>query len=462
MSHAHDQHVTSLIQKYNRPGPRYTSYPMAPEWTSDYGPDNHTLTLREAGIKTEDPLSLYIHIPFCKKLCWFCGCNKVISDNDQKAADYLDHIKTEIQLVRTCLGDRQRVTQVHWGGGTPSLLNEENTRRSFDILTGPFDLQDHAEIAMEIDPRTTTTSKIDLLKELGFNRLSFGVQDLDGDVQDAIHRGQTEKETRDLYEYCRERGFTGINFDLVYGLPKQGVAQFNITINKVLRMRPDRIALYSFAHIPALLPAQKLFDNKDIPDPSVKFRLFQLAKRKFLNSGYLQIGMDHFVLPDDELARALSQGKLRRNFMGYTVKAAQDWLGFGMSSISYVNHSFAQNVKSLKEYQSSIEKSRLPIERGLTLTQDNMMRQTVITELMCNFQVDLRSIAHFYQVKVEAYFSEEIEDLGSFIDDDLIVFENNRITVTPLGQDFVRNIAMVFDAYLRAGKSANKAFSKTI
>jgi oxygen-independent coproporphyrinogen-3 oxidase len=435
---------------------------MAPEWKSDYGPSEYISTLQEASNRTEEPLSLYIHIPFCKKLCWFCGCNKVISDNDQKATDYLDHVKTEVEQVRSQLGDREKVTQMHWGGGTPSLLNEENTRRSFEILAEPFHIQDHAEIAMEIDPRTTTIDKIDLLKNLGFNRLSFGVQDLDSNVQDAIHRGQTETETRTLYDHCRNRGFTGINFDLVYGLPRQTIDQFGLTIDKIIHMRPDRIALYSFAHIPTILPAQKLLKSQDIPEPPVKLRLFHMAKNKFLENGYLQIGMDHFVLPDDELARAMSQGKLRRNFMGYTVKAAQDWLGFGMSSISYVNHCFVQNVKPIKEYQSILKENRLPIERGLALTPDDLIRQTVISELMCNFQADLESITRQCRVDGEKYFASEIEDLAPLIDDDLITFDHQKITVTPTGRDFLRNIAMVFDAYLRSGESDGKVFSKTV
>ena len=456
-----DERLRQLINKYDRPGPRYTSYPMAPEWSDIYGPEDFAAVLDQASARTEEPLSIYVHKKKKKKLCWFCGCNKVISSDQAKAGVYLDCLEREIDIVCGHLGDRRSVTQVHFGGGTPSLLSLEHTRRASAMLTERFSVQEPAEVAMEIDPRTTDFEKILLLKELGFNRLSFGVQDLDDNVQQAIHRGQTEKETRALFDFCRREGFEGLNFDLVYGLPRQRPETFGRMIDRVIEMCPDRIALYSFAHIPTLLPAQKLLQSDALPDPVVKLELLLLARERFLANDYVQIGMDHFVRPHDELAQAQSQGRLRRNFMGYTVKAAADWLGFGVSAISYIHHHFAQNRKVLKEYQQTVAGGRFATERGMALSRDDILRQTIITEMMCNFRVDFDRLSEPFEIDWLTTFASELSDLEEFVSDGLVRRQDSNLEVTEQGQLFVRNIAMTFDAYLRKGPQ-QRTFSRTV
>lgn len=457
------QRIRQLVQKYNQAGPRYTSYPTAPEWKKDYGPADYISALQSAAQETDEALSLYVHYPFCRKLCYFCGCNKVISRSEEKADDYLDHIEMEIGQVCSHLGQRKQVTQMHWGGGTPSLMTNDQTRRSFHMLADHFTIADGAEIAMELDPRTTSREKLQVLKSLGFNRISFGVQDLNDEVQRAINRDQSEGMSTDLYHYSRDEGFEGVNLDLVYGLPKQTVSYFRYTLDGIIKMRPDRVAMYSYAHLPKNIPAQRLIDEEAMPAPSEKFDMYLLAQKMFLEAGYLQIGMDHFVLPDDELAQAMLAGKLRRNFMGYTVEAALDWIGFGMSSISYINHEFIQNVSKIKPYQESVADERLPVHRGMRLTPDDLIRQFSISELMCNFRLDLDGLSEKFSIDGPAYFAEERRDLQSFIEDGLVTCDGNIIMVSDLGKSFVRNIAMVFDAYLkRDGDTPKHQFSKTI
>jgi oxygen-independent coproporphyrinogen-3 oxidase len=453
-----------LVGKYDRPGPRYTSYPTAPEWSDQYGPNNYIAALKAAASEVEEPLSFYLHIPYCRRRCWFCGCNTMVSRSPEAADEYLGRVEKETELVSSYLGKRRKVTQFHWGGGTPSFLTDAQTIRAFEIFSKRFDIQKDAEISIELDPRVTTKERIKLLQSLGFNRLSFGIQDFDNDVQTAIGRNQEETMAVELYRYSRELGFSGINFDLIYGLPKQTMESFSKTLSKVIELRPDRIALYSYAHLPQGKAHQQKIDVAALPSPQLKFDLFELARNMFAAGGYFQIGMDHFVLPSDELALAAEKGKLRRNFMGYTIVTAKDWIGIGMSSISYINSNFAQNYSSIDSYNKAIDQGRPAVYRGLKLTPDDLIRQYIISELMCNFKVDLGELSKNFGIESGKYLADELQQLEPFVQDELLNVENDILTVTPLGKIFVRNIAMTFDIYLKKGdkKDSKVQFSRTI
>ncbi len=453
--------LNELLKKYDRPGPRYTSYPMIPVWSNKFGNQQYIEALKNASGHPDQPSSLYLHIPFCRRRCWFCGCNTTTLKKSGTHSAYLDIVEKEISMVWEHLGERKLVTQFHWGGGTPTCLDDANTKKAFGIFTKHFEIKDGAEISIEIDPRITDHERVQLLKSLGFNRLSFGVQDFNPDIQTAIGRNQNEAETVELYEYCRKQDFTGINFDLIYGLPKQIPERFKETVNKVIALRPDRIALYSFAYLPESKPHQRLINPEDLPTPSQKLQLFLQGREMFLEAGYRLIGMDHFVLPDDELAIAQEKGQLRRNFMGYTVMAAKDWIGFGMSSISYIDQSFAQNLSSMAEYEKAIEEGNLAVYRGLKLSEDDILRQHLISELMCNFKIDVADLENRFNISFEDYFKDALSGMQAFIDDDLLEKEGKTYLLTDMGKIFIRNIAMEFDAYLKDSK-IEVQFSRTV
>ncbi len=453
--------IKSLLGKFDTSGPRYTSYPTAPQWKNSFGNDDYLATIGMASKQTDEPLSIYVHYPFCKKLCYFCGCNKEISNNESKANFYLDCIEKEIELIFSRLDQRRTVSQIHWGGGTPSIMTLDQTRRSFEMLSKRFEIDPQAEIAMELDPRTTDKGKLHLLKSLGFNRISYGVQDVNDEVQRAINRDQSEQVTKQLYHDSRELGFEGVNLDLVYGLPKQTLELFKKTIQCITQLRPDRIALYSYAHLPQKLAGQRLIEDSWLPGSGEKLNMFLHAQSMLLDAGYVHIGMDHFILPEDELAVAQANGKLRRNFMGYTVKAAQDWVGFGMSAISFIENTFTQNIAKIKSYQAGIETNGLAIERGMKLSQDDLIRQFVISELMCNFQLDFSELNKRFSINSQTYFSNELSELEPFSKDDLVKIGDNKIEISEIGKIFIRNIAMIFDTYLKT--SSNQVqYSKTI
>ncbi|MBN2226132.1 MAG: oxygen-independent coproporphyrinogen III oxidase [candidate division Zixibacteria bacterium] len=459
-----EQNLRMLVDRYDRPGPRYTSYPTVPEWSDSYGPQDFKQAICGAAARTDEPLSLYLHIPFCRKRCWFCGCNTNVTGSPNSADAYLIRIRRETEIISQLLKDRKGVSQLHWGGGTPTILTTDQTREAYRIHTDHFDINNNAEISVELDPRVTTPERIDLFKKLGFNRLSLGVQDLDENVQAAIGRDQNAGKTIELYHHCRRMGFPGINFDLIYGLPKQTPDSFRQTVNHVISLRPDRIALYSFAYLPQLKANQKKIEPADLPEAETKLQLFLIARKLFLDGGYVQIGMDHFVLPDDELALAMKRGKLRRNFMGYTINAAEDWLGIGISSISYIDRQFAQNASGISSYYEAIDNDRPAIYRGLKLSDDDVIRQQVITDLMCNFRVDLNTISRQFGIETEDYFAVELAKLQPFVDDSLVTRDKNIIAVTDMGQLFVRNIAMLFDVYLTKSNTDRPRgqFSRTV
>lgn len=456
--------LKKLVKKYDRSGPRYTSYPTVPVWSKKYGETDYFKALENASKRTGDVLSLYFHIPFCKRRCWYCGCNTTVGYLDQEVISYIDAIKAEIDMVTSRLGNRKTVSQVHFGGGTPTYLSPGHLADLYNYMREKLTVAETAEVSIELDPRVTTEEHIDRLRELGFNRLSFGVQDFDPAVQEAIGRNQSEEQTIKFYEKCRASGFERINFDFIYGLPKQNVPSFRETIRKAAKLRPDRIALYSYAHLPKMLHHQELILDKDLPQPETKFELFYTALKEFTDAGFVQIGMDHFVLPEDELARAAEDGRLRRNFMGYTVDAAIDWIGFGMSAIGFVDSNFAQNVSNVKQYAEAIKEGHPAIFRGIALSEDDRIRQLVISDIMCNFRIDFERISSRFKIDFEKYFEEELNSLDDFFDDELLTREGKMIRVTEPGRIFVRNIAMIFDAYLKkeSDRKPNAQFSRTI
>ena len=456
--------VASLLRQYDRPGPRYTSYPTAVEFNESFDDAAYRGRLEAAASLEQEPLSLYVHLPFCEARCSYCGCMVIITQKREVAQRYLGYLEREIQMLASALGGRRRVVQHHWGGGTPTYLSPEQIARLDHVITTHFDIDPDAEKAIEIDPRVTTHEQLVLLRSLGFNRLSMGVQDFTPAVQDAINRRQTEQLTRSLYEYARAIGFDSINVDLIYGLPRQSLDTFRRTLDSVVDMAPDRVAVYSYAHVPWLRPHQKLIDPKDLPDASLKFELFGAAIETFLAGGYAPIGMDHFARPGDELAQAASARRLHRNFMGYTTRPAPDMLGLGVSAIGDVRGAFAQNVKKLPSYYDAIDAGRFPIERGYLLSADDLVRRYVITELMCNFHVSRRAVDERFGIAFDRYFAAELAELMSGsgpVADGFLTVGSEGLDVTPRGRLFVRNICMTFDSYLPAHQG-RPVFSRTI
>ncbi len=443
-----------LMRRYNVAGPRYTSYPTAPEWRPDFGTEEYADRLDAAGaVGADEPLSLYVHLPFCRSLCWYCGCNVVIS-KDRSAADaYIDHVLRELEQVVGRLGPRRNLSQVHWGGGTPTFLTERQMERLWSGLTRHLSPLPDAEVAIEVHPATTTPEQLSLLRQLGFNRVSMGLQDFDPKVQEVTNRRQPFEQTRALLEHARNLGFSGVNFDLIYGLPYQNPEGWARTLEQVLSLRPDRLAVYSFAFIPDVLKHQKRMPAEALPDAQTKMGLFRSAWEAFVGAGYRPIGMDHFAVPEDELSRAQERRSLGRNFQGYTVKAASDVVALGATGISDVGGAYAQNVRALPYYYERVREGRFATERGIRLTEDDRRRRALITQLMCNFWVDLGE-------QGTRDFAEELERLAPLEDDGLVRREGTQLEVTPLGRLFVRNVAMVFDAYLR--RSERPRFSRTV
>lgn len=453
-----------LLQQYDRPGPRYTSYPTAVEFTDRFDESAYRGRLRAAASAVAEPLSLYVHLPFCEARCAYCGCMTIITQKREVAARYLDYLEREIAMLAAHLDGRRQVVQYHWGGGTPTYLTLAQIERLHGTVARHFDIDRDGETAIEIDPRVTTRDQLQLLRSLGFNRLSMGVQDFTPEVQEAVGRRQPESLTRDLHEYARAIGFDAINMDLIYGLPRQTLETFTRTLRSVVAMRPDRVAVYSYAHVPWLRPHQARIDKSALPDRDLKFELIGAALETFADAGYVAIGMDHFALPGDELAIAARNRRLHRTFMGYTTRRAGDMLGVGVSAIGDLRGAFAQNVKKLPPYYAAIDAGRFPIERGYVLTADDLVRRHVITELMCNFFVDRADVATRFGIDFAAYFAGELAALtaaGGPVDDGFLTVTDGVLEVTPAGRLFVRNICMQFDRYL-ASHSGRPVFSRTI
>lgn len=457
--------TADLLRKYDRPGPRYTSYPTAVEFTPAFDEAAYRRQLAEAARRPAEPLSLYVHLPFCESRCSFCGCIVIITKKREVAARYLEYLRREVEMLATALGPRRRVVQYHWGGGTPTYLQPAQMRQLHEAVIRYFEIDPDAEVAVEVDPRVTTPEQIDLLRALGFNRLSMGVQDFTPEVQAAINRYQTEQQTRELFRYARRAGFESINIDLVYGLPRQTLPTFEKTLDAVIELKPERVAVYSYAHVPWLRGNQKRIDQETLPPPGLKLELFAAAIDRFRGAGYQQIGMDHFALPHDELARASSSRTLWRNFMGYTTRRAPDMVGVGISAIGDVAGAYAQNTKKLSVYYAALDQGRFPIERGYQLARDDEIRRHVITELMCNFYVDGRDVARRFGVDFGDYFAAELAELaapGGPAEDGFVVVSPEAVDVLPPGRLFIRNICMVFDRYLRTNRPDRPVFSRTV
>ncbi len=460
-SHAF-QATGELLARYDRPGPRYTSYPTAPEFSGAFGASDYAERLARAAARPEDPLSLYVHVPFCEHRCHFCGCHVVITRREDVVRGYLDRLNREIVKVAGALGKRNSVLQLHWGGGTPTHLTPDQMRELMGTLTTHFHLLPEAEVAIEVDPRVTTAEHVDTLAALGFNRLSMGVQDFTPEVQTAIGREQTREQTLALHRHARAVGIEDVNVDLVYGLPRQTVEGFRKNLDEVLALRPGRAAVYSYAHVPWIRPNQRRIDEGELPDRETKFALFASAIDAFTAAGYLQIGMDHFARPDDELARARLTGDLTRNFMGYTVKAAPDLVAFGISAIGEVDGAYVQNVKKLSDYYRALDADEYPVEKGFVLDDDDRLRRTVIHSLMCNFELDLDMVKERFGVDFDTYFAAENRELAETVDADFYERDGRKMRILPKGQLFIRNIVMVYDRYLKQASGKKPIFSRTV
>ncbi len=450
-----------LIKKYDRPGPRYTSYPTAPEWTEAFGPDRYVEHLARADGQG-GPLSIYVHLPFCREMCRFCGCN-VIATHDRTRADaYLDLLEKEVALVAAKLPRRRTATQLHWGGGTPTFLDEKQLVRCHEILARHFEFSKDVEKAIEIDPAITTRSQIETLSKLGFNRISMGVQDFDRKVQETVGRIQGEKETADLVRAARENGFGGVNLDLIYGLPYQTPDTWADTLRRIIAVRPDRMAVFGFAYVPWSKPHQRLLPQEALPKTEQRVELFLAAVEAFTKAGYRLIGLDHFALESDELAKAQTGGYLYRNFQGYTIRPAPDTVAFGMTSISDIGGAYAQNAHKLKDWGDQVAAGKVPVERGAAMTEDDVMRRFAINRVMCLLRLDLREIEErFGPASREALEENLAGGVKELEDDGLVAFDGDVLQVTALGQLLVRNVAMLFDAYLKR-EGGKKQFSRTV
>ena len=452
-----------MLRKYDRPGPRYTSYPTAPVWSDTVGPKEYADALSAASALIETPVSIYCHVPFCRRRCFYCGCNTCVINEHEIVERYLSTMQAETERVAALLGGRRRVNQLHFGGGTPTYLTIEEMGRVLDTLDRSFEYTANAEKSIEIDPRVTTTDQLDFLASRGFNRVSLGVQDFDREVQKAAGRVQPFQTVQKIIDHARSLEVKGVNIDLIFGLPKQTVESYTATLEKALTLRPDRVAVYSFAFLPKRLENQRKINPDDLPNTETKYRLFAKAIEIFTGAGYRQIGMDHFALPDDELARAQENGKLHRNFMGYTVKTSPDMIGLGMSSIGYINDSFFQNYSRLDPYFEAMGGKDFAVYRGMVLNDDDLIRQHVISSLMCNFVLEFTSVKKLFGVEYKDYFEKEHAGLTEFFEDGLLEETEDALYVTPVGRTFVRNIAMTYDAYLHGDTAGKKTqFSRTI
>ncbi len=452
------------IRRFDRPGPRYTSYPTAVEFHAGVGEEAYRGKLAEANARGADaPLSLYAHLPFCEHRCLFCGCHVVITPHMPVAEKYLEYVKVEVGRIAGLLPDRRRVVQMHWGGGTPTYFSPGQLADLMAKVREHFHLAEGAEIAIEVDPRVTSHDHLDRLAELGFNRLSMGVQDLTPEVQAAITRNQTYEQTAELMAYARKVGFTeGVNLDLIYGLPEQKLATFDSNLARIIGLRPDRVAVYSFAFVPWIKGHQKKMDQETLPSPELKLQLYLTAMERFLEAGYEPIGMDHFALPDDELAVAAREGRLYRNFMGYTVMPASDMIAVGISGIGDVQGAFFQNEKKLSTYYEALDAGRLPVSRGYLLNADDRVRQYVIQQIMCNFWIGKDDVARRFGVDFDAYFARSLEALRGLREAGVVELGSEGLRVREEGRLFVRNVCMAFDRYLEAKAAENPVFSRTV
>ena len=453
-----------LLRRFDVAGPRYTSYPTADRFVEAFSAEDYTqaLTLRRAGTAaTALPLSLYVHIPFCESLCYYCACNKIITKHHDRAAPYLRYLSREVDLHTQQIGLGQTVSQVHLGGGTPTFLSDDELRELMGMLRRNFTFVPGGEYSIEVDPRTIDASRLDTLAELGFNRLSFGVQDFDPEVQKAVHRVQPAEQVFALVAAARQRNFDSINVDLIYGLPQQNPESFDRTLAQVVELRPERIALYAYAHLPERFKPQRRISSVEIPTGAAKVAMLARSMAAFMGAGYVYVGMDHFAVPTDALAVAKRQGRLHRNFQGYSTQPDCDLIGLGVSSIGKIGATYSQNAKTLEEYSDFLDQGRFPVVRGLALSRDDVVRRAVIMALMCQGIVSFESIELAHLVEFRKYFASEIEALQKLSEQGLVTLNESSIQVTPMGWFFVRAVAMVFDRYLQTDRTRAR-FSKII
>jgi len=446
-----------LLRKYGGNGPRYTSYPTADRFIEafDEAAYRHWLANRNVGGFSR-PLGLYVHVPFCDTICLYCACNKITTRDRGRAHKYVKYLQREMALAGGVLGADRRVVKMHWGGGTPTFLAEEDTAGLMAALRDTFDFDPQAELAIEIDPRKADAHRIEALARLGFNRMSIGVQDFDHDVQAAVNRVQTFEETLGALRAGRANGFASINMDLIFGLPRQTLAGFGATLDRVIECDPDRIALYSYAHLPTVFKPQRRIIEINLPGPDLKLQLMTMAIRRLGEAGYVYIGMDHFAKPDDELAIAQQQGRLARDFQGYSTGGDCDLVGLGISAIGKLGPTYCQSVKTLDEYYERLDRGLLPVLRGIQLCADDLVRRAVIQALACNFALSKESIGIAHLVDFDKYFAAEMEDLRRLEDDGLVQLDGDWILVTPAGRLLVRSVCMVFDKYLRAAEQRTR------
>ncbi len=453
-----------LLKRFDVPGPRYTSYPTADRFVEAFSGREYAQALaqrRSGAFAGALPLSLYVHIPFCESLCYYCACNKIITRQHGRATSYLQYLEREIALQLEQLGPGQRVSQLHLGGGTPTFLSDAELATLMQMLKRAFSVAPGAEYSIEVDPRTVDRDRLAHLVALGFNRLSFGVQDFEPAVQKAVHRLQPEEQVAALLQAARELGFESINVDLIYGLPRQTPVTFERTISKVAQLRPDRIALYGYAHLPERFKPQRRIAAAELPAPADKLAMLSQSLAAFQSAGYVYVGMDHFALPDDALAVAKRQGRLHRNFQGYSTQPDCDLIGLGVSAISKVGACYAQNAKTMDEYTDLLDQGRLPVLRGLALTRDDLIRRSVIMALMCQGEVLFDSVELAFLIDFQDYFAAELKALDEFAALGLVQIDRHSIQVTPSGWYLVRALAMVFDRYLQANQNRAR-FSRII
>lgn len=452
-----------LLKKYDVPGPRYTSYPTVPAWTESVATKDYLESL--LAVKSDEPLSLYFHLPFCEKLCHFCGCFKIITSDHSRSAEYMQALLKEIDTVASHLKNSNKVvSQIHLGGGTPNFIQPEELHSLMEKIREHFQISPNAEIAIEMHPRTSTKAFCEQLKKEGFNRISLGVQSFDEKVQTLINRFQTYEQTQSMLQGLKGLGFTAFNFDLIYGLPGQTETTFQDTLEKTLALNPDRLAVYSYAHVPWKSKIQRSFKDEDLPSPDLKLKLYEQSISTFTKNGYVQVGMDHFAKESDELHQAMQNQSLHRNFMGYSTRADAHQIGFGVSSISYVSGNYFQNTKDNTEYMRLSKNSELSVYRGYRLTKEDHIRRSLITEIMCHMRIDIPRFEKQHGLVFQNHFQKELSQLQNFVADGLLEIQTDKIQIFDKGKLTLRNIAMIFDEHLDDVKknSVNPVFSRTI
>ena len=452
-----------LIRRYDTFGPRYTSYPTAVQFTTDYDDEDYRRWVKYSNENPiPSPLSLYLHIPFCDTICYYCGCSKVITKDKTKAAPYIKLLKQEIKLQGALFAKDRKVTQIHWGGGTPTFLSDEEIKEIIDCIRENFNVVDDSEVefGIEVDPRTVDQQRLKSLSEMGFNRISFGVQDFDPAVQEAVNRVQSTDEIKQHIDDARNFGFKSINIDLMYGLPKQTVASFTETLDTTIKLNPDRLAVYNYAHLPEMFKPQRRINEDELPSAEEKLNILQLCIDKLQDAGYVYIGMDHFAKKTDDLVTAQQEGSLQRNFQGYSTHADCDMIAMGITAISQVGDNYGQNVRTIEEYESYLKQNRIPVFRGIELEADDVLRREVINQLMCNNSLDIEQLERRWRIDFKSYFKTSLEGLQQMADDGLLKISNTKLTITATGRLLARSICMQFDRYLQ--EQNNKRFSKVI